>query len=595
MATNSSILDLIFRSRKDGTAPKEVQKELDDLKFANKDLGDITERVSFGMLAFKGALLGIGIAALASIPALVQTGIQYDRAVTALGAYTGGAEAAAEAIEKVQDAAGNSISKLDAAQNATRLFAMGLADTADEAARLTDIAVTLGATMGKGPKEAFEDFALMLANQSILRLDSFGISGARVRVIMDELMSSTAGMTRETAFLNAVLEVAGEKMDALDAAGFQATSSIDRFNAYIEDAKIGVGKFFADGLVPILDGFYALRDAVKEQSDLAIANSDTWEQYKDRMIEVKEIAGPLSFGIGLISESQFNQAKAALEAAGATDEHALALEEARARVQAFDDAMAGAVLSMDVVKTSIQGPLGKAYQAYIDLQEKANNSTDDFSDQLADAADNLKKTTAQLIFQTAAVGLNAEATLELARNLGLVDEKTYAVASATEHMRQVYDAADGQLDGNIENTQGYLQAVSDLNAEIAAMPPSQITKVNVDNTNAMRALSDVRNSLSQVQSKTVTVTVNTQRHEYGVGGVGGYQHGGQFTVEGRPGPDRVPVSFMATQGETVSISPPHTPAPANPASGGGVFAGASIYIENTMDLEMLANRLRLGG
>jgi hypothetical protein len=36
----------------------------------------------------------------------------------------------------------------------------------------------------------------------------------------------------------------------------------------------------------------------------------------------------------------------------------------------------------------------------------------------------------------------------------------------------------------------------------------------------------------------------------------GFQHGGSFTVGGRPGPDQNLVAFRATQGERVTITPP---------------------------------------
>ena len=47
----------------------------------------------------------------------------------------------------------------------------------------------------------------------------------------------------------------------------------------------------------------------------------------------------------------------------------------------------------------------------------------------------------------------------------------------------------------------------------------------------------------------------------------GYQHGGQFTVRGPAGPDKVPVAFRATAGEVVTVTPPGMPAPPNPNPG----------------------------
>ena len=52
---------------------------------------------------------------------------------------------------------------------------------------------------------------------------------------------------------------------------------------------------------------------------------------------------------------------------------------------------------------------------------------------------------------------------------------------------------------------------------------------------------------------------------YGTG-AGGYQHGGQFLVRGPAGPDRVPVNFLATRGEVVTVTPVGGIAPPNPVT-----------------------------
>ena len=77
--------------------------------------------------------------------------------------------------------------------------------------------------------------------------------------------------------------------------------------------------------------------------------------------------------------------------------------------------------------------------------------------------------------------------------------------------------------------------------------------------------------IDDLQDKTINVTVNyTSTGTAGYSahesqGVGGYQHGGQFMVRGPAGPDRVPVHFMATRGEVVTVTPAGGMAPPNPA------------------------------
>ena len=261
-----------------------------------------------------GAMGVVGVAA--TTVQMVKLGVEVHRAEQAVIGFTGSAKAAKEAIAAVQAATGGAVSGMAAAQITSKLFAMGLAKTADEAAKLTDIAVTLGASMGKGPQEAFEEFTLLLANQSILRLDTFGISGSRVRTRITEMMAATKGLTREQAFLAAVMEESAGKMDALAAAGFEATSSIDVLNARLDDAKHSAATFLSDGLIPIIDGFMTMDKALEEHGRALVALSPNYEEYirlwGDQSLAFK------AFEIKL-NEADFAAAKLAERASGVQD------------------------------------------------------------------------------------------------------------------------------------------------------------------------------------------------------------------------------------------------------------------------------------
>ncbi len=56
------------------------------------------------------------------------------------------------------------------------------------------------------------------------------------------------------------------------------------------------------------------------------------------------------------------------------------------------------------------------------------------------AGEAMQKATAEMIYQQAAAGLDAQASLELARSLGLISEQDYAIATAVGELRAAYDA-----------------------------------------------------------------------------------------------------------------------------------------------------------
>lgn len=302
-----SILELLLRTKKSGTAAKDVSKDLKELKTASGKAGAAAEKLNLGLLAVKGAAITAGVAILGQIGPLMDLGARASRAETALVGLAGGAEEAAEAMEAVMRGAGGSIDRLAAATNASRLFAMGLATNSEEAEKLTRTAVTLGSAMGKGPQQAFEEFTLLLANQSILRLDTFGISAGAVRTRMAELAVEMPNVGREARFLQATMEFAEITMGKLSAAGFEATSSLDLLKAEATNARISIGQFLADGLLPIIDGFRSWKDASASFHEQSVVTFSTFEEYMDAIP-----TGTIM--IGAWTEAEFEAARAAFEA-----------------------------------------------------------------------------------------------------------------------------------------------------------------------------------------------------------------------------------------------------------------------------------------
>jgi uncharacterized phage infection (PIP) family protein YhgE len=109
-----------------------------------------------------------------------------------------------------------------------------------------------------------------------------------------------------------------------------------------------------------------------------------------------------------------------------------------------------------------------------------------------------------------------------------------------------------------------------------------------------RMVGAIRSDLEALTDKSITITIDEIRvpHELGVGGPGGFQQGGQFMVQGPSGPDRVPVSFLATRGETVTVTPTNQAAPSS-----NVLSGATININSGLDLKAFDAMMRswLGG
>ena len=165
-------------------------------------------------------------------------------------------------MEQLRAASFGAADDLTLMTGASRLMMMGLATTGDQLARITTLAIAL-----KRPTQdaagAFDDFGALLANNSIPRLDNFGISSGAVRLRIKELMSGMDGLDRSTAFMQATLEEGEKTLARLGNTVEENVTSLDRLetaftnvtNAFAEDLATGVIgtldiALFALGLTP---------------------------------------------------------------------------------------------------------------------------------------------------------------------------------------------------------------------------------------------------------------------------------------------------------------------------------------------------------
>jgi hypothetical protein len=235
-----------------------------ELKTLEKDLGKVDKKSekTGGALSKLGKMAGTAFLAIGgtyalrrligAATALADLGERAQRAEDALVAFTGSAWEAEQATKAVEAAAGGAISRLTATENAARLFGMGLAKTSEEAAELTKIAITLGKVTGRDATKAFEDFTLMLANRSILRLDTFALSAGKTRDIIADLKEEGYGL--DEAFKMAVMDQARVKLAQLEEQGFQTASSLEIMRAETENWKLELAELSAQVLPDIVKG-----------------------------------------------------------------------------------------------------------------------------------------------------------------------------------------------------------------------------------------------------------------------------------------------------------------------------------------------------
>ena len=177
-------------------------------------------------------------------------------------------------------------------------------------------------------------------------------------------------------------------------------------------------------------------------------------------------------------------------------------------------------LSMDSIKSAMQGRFAEAWKKWREVLEGGAEAWGENNEELIKAGLNIKEVTSDIIFQTASMGLNEEATLALARSMGLLSEIDYTIINATRLLREEYDMQDGVLDGVIQNTEGYSKAVNDLSEDVMNAPDQKTIQIIVDKALADARLSTLVSDLNRLTGRTWTAAVDIVLTGVGLSDIG---------------------------------------------------------------------------
>lgn len=215
-------------------------KQFDDA--AKKSDGGLTS-LNNTMNNLMGVFAGIQI--LNVVGDMVSLGNAANATNATFTALSGGAEAAATTMRSLREATGGVVADTELMAGANRLLAMNIATTGQQAAELSAVAVNLGRAFGQDASTAIENFSLMIANQSLLRLDSLGISAAAVRERMKELKEEFPAMDKQARFTQATLEQATLSVDRLGSSITAGQTPVAQLTTKFENFKTSIGQGLA--------------------------------------------------------------------------------------------------------------------------------------------------------------------------------------------------------------------------------------------------------------------------------------------------------------------------------------------------------------
>lgn len=192
---------------------------------------------AMGVSAGIGAVVGLGRA----VWDLGNTGEAMIQTEKRLASFAGGADNAARTAQYLKQASLGSIDSMTGMTLAAQLLSMEIAKTPQEVGKVAEAAMMLGSPM-RDAEDKIKDFTMLLANNSIRRLDQFGISVSAVRARIKELRAENSDMTREEAFQAATMEIAAQKVDQLKDSGVEAATAYQQLTGAFESWKQSIGK-----------------------------------------------------------------------------------------------------------------------------------------------------------------------------------------------------------------------------------------------------------------------------------------------------------------------------------------------------------------
>ena len=187
---------------------------------------------------------------------LVKVGAQSLMARDRLVAFAGGSANATSMMNALIDASDGTIDRLTATEKAARLLQMGVVDTAQDMGMAGAIVGKLG-DQTLSLETRMQTFTMMMANQSKLRLDTFGLSVERVTARQKWLESQ--GYSTQDAFKKAVYEEAEGALRKLGDTSGSAATKLGRVEASAKNVKTAAGEMVVgiaqstDGLGDFLD------------------------------------------------------------------------------------------------------------------------------------------------------------------------------------------------------------------------------------------------------------------------------------------------------------------------------------------------------
>lgn len=224
-------------------------------------------------------------------------------------------------LNKVSAAADGTISNMDIMTSSNRALRLGVVDSADEMAQLTNAARILGKTMGEDTSQAMDDLTTGIGRGSRMILDNLGIimKQSEIQDEVNKVMAENPGLTANAAQKQALFNIAIAQANQLQQEGVGVTNTMadeqQRFAAEIDNAQQSMGQWLTHGLLPVIEGSRKIGEANRDFSRQMLLNTHSMAEYNATMVDMFHRTGQVVDNSLLFGFEQQQQWEAARQSA----------------------------------------------------------------------------------------------------------------------------------------------------------------------------------------------------------------------------------------------------------------------------------------
>ncbi|MBN1535185.1 MAG: hypothetical protein JW908_00530 [Anaerolineales bacterium] len=258
-----------------------------------------------------------------------------------------------------------------------------------------------------------------------------------------------------------------------------------------------------------------------QQKDLSITTQELVNNVNDGVISVDNLTGAWLNNVKITEQAAdaMQAAREKITVAG------LAAGISGQMGSAFDD-YKGTIADLQKEEAELTAELEKAIRlGWSETSKKVTGLNNDLAANKAkqqEAAAAIKETTNALIYQQAAAGLDTYASLNLAKAMGVLSERDFAVASTIENLRQKFDDnADGMISASegantyastVKQIVGALSRLDTAGTEVTVQSlTDELVKMTTQSQISMDEIDTVSNAWAGDQKTSITGAVSTAK------------------------------------------------------------------------------------